>query len=185
MSEASDDERQKRAERARENGRKGRGATSAAGAARSTLNGLDWGLRAQTYPLPGEEDTDAAAQAEWNARYRPSSPAAVYHAQQCARASVIADRCERFARARITDQKRKAVRNFKRRGPRRVKRILARITEDRLGAVQALAEFSDGCRHLASILARSIEVVTSLGSDSGTGQMPCAQMVASISSGSR
>jgi hypothetical protein len=75
----------------------------------------------------------------------------------------MAERCERFARARIADQKRRAVRNFQRRGPRRVKRILARITEDRLGAVQALAEFSDGCRHLASILARSIEVVSSRG----------------------
>src|SRR5262249_39374788 len=163
MSEASDEERQKRAERARENGRKGRGATSAAGAARSKLNGLDWGLRAQTYPLPGEEDTDAAAQAEWNARYRPSSPAAVDHAQQCARASVIADRCERFARARLTHQQRKAVRNVKRRGRWRVKRIVARIPRDRLGSVHALAQFSDGCRHLACILAGSIEFVSSRG----------------------
>ena len=138
MSEASDEERQKRAERARENGRKGRGATSAGGAARSKLNGLDWGLRAQTYPLPGEEDADAAAQAEWHARYRPNTPASVYHAKQCARASVIADRCERFARARIADQKRKAVRNFRRRGPRRVKSILARLDDDRLRAFHEL-----------------------------------------------
>jgi hypothetical protein len=163
MSESSDQARQERAERARQNGRKGRGATSAAGAARSKLNGLGWGLRAQTYPLPGEEDADAAAQAEWNARYRPRSPAAVYHAQQCARASVIADRCEHFARARIADQRRKAVRNFKRRGPRRVKRIVARIPKDRLGSFQALAGFSDGCRHLARILAGSIEFVSSRG----------------------
>jgi hypothetical protein len=163
MSEASDEERQKRAERAREKGRKGRGATSAAGAARSKLNGLDWGLRAQTYPLSGEEDADAAAQAEWNARYGPSSPAAIYHARQCARASVVADRCERFARARITDQRRKAVRNFKRRGPRRVKRIVARIPKDRLGSFHALARFSDACRHLARILAGSIEFVSSRG----------------------
>jgi hypothetical protein len=163
MSEASDEDRQKRAERARQNGRKGRGATSAAGAARSKLNGRDWGLRAQTYPLPGEEDADAAAQAEWNARYRPNSPAAVYHAKQCARSSVVADRCERFARARIADQKRKAVRNFQRRGPRRVKMIMARIPKDRLGSVSDLAGFSDGCRKLASILAGSIEFVSSRG----------------------
>jgi hypothetical protein len=106
---------------------------------------------------------DAAAQAEWNARYRPNSPASVYHAKQCARASVVADRCERFARARIADQKRKAVRNFQRRGPRRVKRIMARIPKDRLGSVNALAQFSDGCRRLASILAGSIEFVSSRG----------------------
>ena len=137
--------------------------TSAAGAARSKLNGLDWGLRAQTYPLPGEEDADAAAQAQWNAWYGPGSPAAGYHAKQCARASVIADRCERFARARIADQKRQAVRNFRRRGPRRVKSIIARIPQDRLGAVQALAEFSDGCRKLASLLAESIGFVSSRG----------------------
>jgi hypothetical protein len=163
MTESSDEKRQKRAERARQNGSKGRGATSTAGAARSKLNGLDGGLRAQTYPLPGEEDADAAAQAEWDARYRPTSPAAVYHAKQCARGSVIADRCERFARARIADQKRKAVRNFQRRGPRRVKSIMARIPKDRLGSVSDLAGFSDGCRKLASILAGSIEFVSSRG----------------------
>src|SRR5262245_5760034 len=132
MTELSDEESQERAdraERARQNGSKGHG-PSATGAARSRLNGLDGGLRAQTYPLPGEEDADAAAQAEWKARYRPSSPAAVYHAQQCARASVVADRCDRFARARIADQKRKAIRNFRRRGPRRVKRIMARVPTD-------------------------------------------------------
>src|SRR5271167_2213312 len=163
MSKSSDEQGQERAERARRNGSMGRGATSAAGAARSKLNGLDWGLRAQTYPLPGEEDADATAEAQWNTWYGPRSPAAAYHAKQCARASVIGDRCERFARARIADQKRRAVRNFQRRGPRRVKSILARIPLDRLGSVQALAEFSDGCCKLASILAGSIEFVSSRG----------------------
>src|SRR4029077_15938320 len=133
-----------RAERARRNGSASRGPSPAA-AARSKLNGLDGGLRAQTYPLPGEENADAAAQAEWKDRYRPGSPAAEYHAKQCARASVIADRCETFARARIADQRRKAGRNFRRRGPRRVKRTLARIPADRLGAFNDLAGFSDGC----------------------------------------
>jgi hypothetical protein len=85
MTESDDEKNQQRAERARENGSKGHGPTSAVGAARSKLNGLDWGLRAQTYPLPGEEDADAAAQAQWKARYRPNSPASVYHANQCAR----------------------------------------------------------------------------------------------------
>jgi hypothetical protein len=131
--------------------------------ARSKLNGLDWGLRAKTYPLPGEEDADAAAQAEWKARYRPNSPAALYHATQCARSSVVADRCERFVRARIADQKRRAVRNFQRRGPRRVKSILARLAKDRLRAIKELASFSDGCLHLAGILAASIRRVSSQG----------------------
>jgi hypothetical protein len=164
MTELSDEQKQKRAERARQNGSKSRGPTSVEGAARSKLNGLkEGGLRAATYPLPGEEDADVAEQAGWNARYQPRSPAAAYHARQCARASVMAERCERFARARIADQKRRAVRNFQRRGPRRVKRILARITEDRLGAIQALAEFSDGCRELARLLAGSIELLSSRG----------------------
>jgi hypothetical protein len=87
----------------------------------------------------------------------------VYHAQQCARASVVADRCERFARARIADQKRRAVRNFQRRGPRRVKSILARVANDRLGSIHDLASFSDGCRHLVEILAGSIAVVSARG----------------------
>jgi hypothetical protein len=165
MTESSDGKkREERAKRARQNGSKGRGPTSAAGAARSKLNGLtEGGLRAQTYPLPGEQDADAAAQAEWNACYRPASPAAVYHARQCARATVVADRAERFARARIADQKRKAVRNFRRRGPRRLKRILARPPIDRLGSFDDLACFSDGCDHLAAILDGAIEMLSSRG----------------------
>jgi hypothetical protein len=108
--------------------------------------------------LPGEEDADAAEQARWKTWYGPASPAAGYHAKQCARSSVIGDRCERFIKARIADQKRKAVRNFRRRGPRRVKSVMARIPLDRLGSFQALAEFSDGCQKLASVLAGSIEI---------------------------
>jgi hypothetical protein len=83
--------------------------------------------------------------------------------KQCARASVIGDRCARFAKARIADQKRKAERNFQRRGPRRVKSILARIPQDRLGSLQALMEFSDGCQELVSALAGAIEVLSSRG----------------------
>jgi hypothetical protein len=165
MTESSDEKkREERAERARQNGSCGRGPTSAAGAARSKLNGLTaGGLRAETYPLPGKEDADAVAQAEWNACYRPASPAAVYHARQCARATVIAGRCERFARARIADQKRKAVRNFRRRGPRRLKRILARVRQDRVAAFNDLASFSDGCDHLAAVLDGAIDVLSSRG----------------------
>jgi hypothetical protein len=40
---------------------------------------------------------------------------------------------------------------------------MARIPRDRLGSVQALAGFSDGCRKLASVLAGSIEFVSSRG----------------------
>jgi hypothetical protein len=162
MTESSDEKKQQRAERARQNGSKSRG-PSTAGAARSKLNGLNWGLRARTYPLADEEDADAAAQAEWKARYGARSPAAVYHTRQCARASVTADRCERFVKARIADQKRKAVRNFRRRGPRRVKDILARIAKGRLECINDLASFSDGCLHLAEILASSIRRVSSQG----------------------
>src|SRR5262249_25022079 len=126
MTELSDEKNRERAERARRNGCQSRG-PSAAGAAGSKLGGLDGGLRAQTYPLPGEHDADAAAQAEWIAVYRPRSPAAVYHAKQCARATVIADRCARFASARIADQKRRAIRNFQSRGPRRGERGMVRV----------------------------------------------------------
>jgi hypothetical protein len=164
MTESSDEKQQERAERARRNGSNGRGPTSAAGAARSKLNGRSaGGLRAQTYPLPGEEDADAAAQAEWNACYRPASPAAAYHARQCARATVIADRCERFVRARIADQKRKAIRNFRRRGPRRLKRVLARVRQDRVAAFNDLASFSDSCGHLAAVLDGAVDVLSSRG----------------------
>jgi hypothetical protein len=87
----------------------------------------------------------------------------MYHAKQCARATVIADRAERFARARIADQKRKAVRNFQRRGPRRLKGILARVRQDRVAAFNDLASFSDGCDHLAAVLDGAIKVLSSRG----------------------
>jgi hypothetical protein len=48
-----------RAECARVNGAKSQGSISAAGRQRSSLNGLQSGLRAESYPVPDEVEADA------------------------------------------------------------------------------------------------------------------------------
>jgi hypothetical protein len=110
------------------------------------------GLRAKTFSLPHETE-DAAERADaWHDHYRPESPAAFHLTNEAARASVLADRVEAFRQACIEGQVDKVIRNQKRRGPRRVKAILARRPADGRETLRAMERFSDGCVEIASNL---------------------------------
>jgi hypothetical protein len=142
-------------------GRKRRRRRTAAGAPRRppSLNALDGGLRAKTFPLPHETAAAALRADVWHQRYRPSSPAACHLTNEAARATLLADRCDTFRQARLDEQARKTRKNFKRRGTRRVQRVVKRMDSDMLGAVHELATFSDGCRKLAGDLGDALNVL--------------------------
>lgn len=93
----------------RENARKSTGPRSEAGKARARFNAMKHGLRAETLPLPGEDPAVAAARAEaWNDYYRPASPAAQHLVNECARATLLADRVHARYHAAVTRQVRHA-----------------------------------------------------------------------------
>jgi hypothetical protein len=149
----ADDKKAERAERARRNGRKSLGPKSESGRERVKMNATKDGLRAKTYPLAGETDVAAEREGEWHAYYQPGSPAAIHLANEAARSSVVADRCERFRKARRKDQGRKTRKNFARRGRRQLDRVMKGGPADPLKAMKELATFSAGCARLAEDLA--------------------------------
>jgi hypothetical protein len=103
----------------------------------------------------------AAAQRakEWHSYYGPTSPAAKHLANECARASVVADRAEEFRAARIERQKANVKRNWRRRRKRKVDNAFKRMPEDQLGALEELESFSDGCAALAKDVRISINIL--------------------------
>jgi hypothetical protein len=123
------------------------------------LAALQDGLRAKTYPLPHETEAAAQRAKEWQSYYGPTSPAAKHLVNECARATVVADRSEKFRAARIEQQKANVKRNWRRRRKRKVDSGFKRMSEDMLDALQELESFSDGCAALAKDVRTTIHIL--------------------------
>src|SRR5947209_19418311 len=96
---------EERAEISRCNGRSGKGPTSEEGKRRSSRNALKFGLRAKTVPLPQEDQEAVAALAdEYHAYYPSSNPVARHLTNECIRANLLADRCERYRQQELEKQ---------------------------------------------------------------------------------
>jgi hypothetical protein len=95
------------------------------------LSALGDGLRAKTYPLPHEKDAAAERAATWHNYYNPQSPAAVHLTNECARATMICDRLEKFRRAQIDCQKVNVKRNWRRRRRRKMEKAFQQQVVER------------------------------------------------------
>jgi hypothetical protein len=122
------------------------------------LAALKDGLRAMTYPLPQEAEAAARRAAVWHVFYKPESPAAIHLTNECARATIVADRAEKFRQARVERQKAYVPRNWRRRR-RRLEATTKRMHEDRLGTLPELMSFSEGCHELANAMQEGIDGV--------------------------
>src|SRR4051794_9954055 len=93
-----------RAEVSRRNGRLGRGPRTDEGRRRAGEAARDRSLRAGTIALTHEDRDAIAARADlWHDAIRPDSPMACHLVNECARASVLADRADQFLQATIED----------------------------------------------------------------------------------
>src|SRR4051812_45965864 len=89
----------------RRNAANSTGPRSEEGKARARLNALKHGLRAELVALPNEAPAAIAARAEvWNEYYQPQSPAAQHLVNECARATVLADRVDGYQQAVLARQ---------------------------------------------------------------------------------
>src|SRR5262249_36752838 len=140
------EEKARRAERSRRNGAKSQGARSSESRKNACLNALKDGLKAKTYPLANEVEAAATRQDEWHDWYHPQSPAAIELTSECARATIITERVDRFRRAEIERQKRNTKRNWERRRRRKLNAAVKRGRQDRLACAVELASFAHGCR---------------------------------------
>jgi hypothetical protein len=156
------EEKAQRAERARRNGALGRG-PGAESRGRTRLNALKGRLRAKTCPLPDEVEAEAARREEWHDWYDPRSPAARELADECARATIITERSDRFRRAELKRQRRNTQRNWERRRQRKVNAAVKRGYQDRLGSLAELASFAHGCRVLVQDFQAALRGLTSRG----------------------
>jgi hypothetical protein len=162
----TEEERARRAERSRRNGACSRGPTSTAGRERVKLNALSDGLTAKTFPLPFEREEAEQRTQKWQTYYHSDSPASVHLANECARATIVADRCQRFREARCARQVENTQRNWNRRRRRRVETVVERGRKsggDRLAALGELGTFAHGCRFVARELGLIIDALQTRG----------------------
>ncbi len=110
------------------------------------MNSLKTGLRAQTYLLPHESRTVAERSEHHNTYYNPQSPAACQMTNECARATILADRCDRYRQTTIDEQTRETQRRWKRNRRDRACRLVKRLAIDPAGAMAELRSFSYGVK---------------------------------------
>src|SRR5262249_16344188 len=83
---------------------------------RPSLNATRTALRARTFPLPNEDQEAVRQRAEiWHNHYNPQSPAAIHLTNECARATLLADRCDRYRQAALVRQQRETKQKWRRR----------------------------------------------------------------------
>ncbi len=150
-----------RAEKNRQNARKSTGPKTAEGKARTRENAFKHGLRADVLPIPGEDPEAIAARAEaWNDYYQPQSPAAQHLVNECARATLQADRVARFQAASIAWQRKEARHDRLDQQEKEVNEQVARLLEEPEDARNQLLGTAGGCRWLIArweVLARTLQ----------------------------
>src|SRR4051794_40176887 len=130
---------EERAEVSRRNGRRSRGPATEAGRSRARQAARDRGLKARTIPLTHEDHQAVADRAEqWHDDLKPDTPLACHLINECARASVLADRCDRFLQASIEDQVEQASRLFHRRRRRQLAEQLRKLRTDAAAGLAGL-----------------------------------------------
>src|SRR5262249_17943239 len=116
-----------------------------------------------TYPLPNEDQEAAAQSKRWRDYYRPDSPAAIHLADECARATILAERAHRARQAEIERQRRNARKNWDRRRKRRRDEAAKLMQPEPLIALGTLGMSALGCEAMAFKLGGLIKTLQTEG----------------------
>jgi hypothetical protein len=116
------------------------------------------GLRARTHALPHEAPQVAARADEWHDHYQPQSPAACHLTNECARATVLADRCDRYRQATLAQQVKEARQRWDRRRRRKVTALVNRLPLEPATATAGLKSFAHGLRWIIGFYGQLIKV---------------------------
>ncbi len=153
----------RRAEASRRNGRLG-GPKTLEGRLRASLNATKFGLSAKTYPLPHEDQAAVAGRSEhWHTYYAPQSPAAVHMTNECARATILSDRCDRHREATLAEQTRDARGRWKRSQREKAYRLVKRLATDPAGAMDELRGFARGLQWIIDEYQTFIDIIKNKG----------------------
>src|SRR3954452_23851186 len=130
---------EERREISRRNGRKSKGPKTDEGKKQSRMNAFRHGMRAETVPMPNEDpDLAAARGAAWNDYYQPDSPGAQHLVNECARATLVSDRCQRAHDAALADQIGAAGKRWDEERADRVANSWAQLRDDPAEAIAGL-----------------------------------------------
>ncbi len=141
---------EQRAEQSRKNGQKSQGPKTTEGKTRSHATKLKQRPACRrNSPIAGEDPGIAQARASaWNDYYQPQSPAAHHLVNECARATLQADRLEKFQVEAIDRQREEAAKAWSEERGKEVARAVETLRSDPDGARRTLMSTAAGCRWL-------------------------------------
>jgi hypothetical protein len=142
--------KEQRAEINRQNARKSTGPKSEEGKERSRQNAMRHGLRAEVLATPDEDPAAVAERVkEWEDYYQPDSPATKHLVAQCAQASLLSERCQRYHDAMVELQFRDAKMEWAQALTDEIEGYKEIFEEAPAVAVRRLQETAAGARYLA------------------------------------
>ena len=127
-----------------DNGKRSRGPVTPDGKKKSSQRGRKWGLRAQTVALEHESADRSERCNQWHDYYQPQSPAAIHKTNQCARASLLADRADAYQQAELEKQVRETKEAWHRKQLRRQRYLTGQMRKDVYGTMEKLKSFGAG-----------------------------------------
>ena len=126
------------------NGKRSRGPVTSEGKKKSSQRGRKWGLRAQTVALEHESADRSERCNQWHDYYQPQSPAAIHKTNQCARASLLADRADAYQQAELEKQVRETKEAWHREQRRRERYLTGQMRKDPYATMYKLKSFGAG-----------------------------------------
>src|SRR5579883_2136406 len=133
----------------RKNAQKSTGPKTQEGKDRSRGNALKHGLRAEVIPLPDEDPAEIQARSDaWNDYYKPRTPAEQHLVNECVRATLLSDRCDRSHAAALCKRVGEAQKKWEEAREDEVEQFKAMFKEQPGEAVRGLWRTAHGCRLL-------------------------------------
>ena len=149
-------------EAVRANGRRSRGPQGEA-KRRSCQNSYKTGLRSRTLALEYEHVECEKRSQFWYNYYQTQSPAAFHLANECAQATMLADRCHQYRQAEIDRQTAAARKDWMRRREERVTGLAQQVHTNPAAAIADLLTFGFGVAWLGTCFQELIQEAQSRG----------------------
>ena len=151
-------------EASRSNGCKGRGPQAEASKQISAQNSRKSALFAKTNAMPHELAAWGDRSSLWHEHYQPQTPASLHLTNECARATLLADRCADYRDAVIEQQTANERNNWYQQQKRKVTGLRNELNGDRCeSAVETFQTFGEGVRFMIQGFLELIEIIRNNG----------------------